>query len=201
MNAKTNTNPLQEMDKLPVSTAVLKNVLPAVAAMLMALIYNMADKVFIGMAGNDLMVTAITMATPVFVLFTSFGNIFGTGGVSLISRLIGEGNSKKSDKVSSFCFWGSIIIGIVVMLVLLLGMNPIVSALGAKEAETIQYTKDYLYMVAICCPFSVLSTAMSSLVRAEGKPTLAICGKHCLSGTKRSDREDCRKGFLCYCGT
>ena len=176
MNAKSNTNPLQEMDKLPVSRAVLKNVLPAVAAMLMALIYNMADKVFIGMAGNDLMVTAITMATPVFVLFTSFGNIFGTGGVSLISRLIGEGNTKKSDKVSSFCFWGSIGIGIVVMLVLLFGMNPIVSALGAIEAETIQYTKDYLYMVAICCPFSVLSTAMSSLVRAEGKPTLSMTG-------------------------
>lgn len=101
MEAKSNA--LQEMDKLPISKAVNKNVLPAVASMLMALIYNMADKVFIGMANNDFMVAAITMATPVFVLLTSFGNIFGTGGVALISRLTGEGNAVKSKKVSSFC--------------------------------------------------------------------------------------------------
>lgn len=44
MNEKTNA--LVEMDKLPVSSAVIKNVLPAAAIMLMSLIYNMADKVF-----------------------------------------------------------------------------------------------------------------------------------------------------------
>ena len=176
MSLEKTANPLEEMDKLPVGTAVLKNVLPAIASMLMALIYNMADKVFIGMTGNDLMVSAITMATPVFVLFISFGNIFGTGGVALISRLTGEGNLKKVDKVSSFCFWGSIGVGIIVMLVLLLGMNPIVNALGAKEVETIQYTKEYLSIVAIGCPFAILSTTLSSLVRAEGKPTLSMVG-------------------------
>lgn len=36
-------NALAEMDRLPVGTAVRKNVVPAIASMLMALIYNMAD--------------------------------------------------------------------------------------------------------------------------------------------------------------
>jgi chromate transport protein ChrA len=38
-----NTNALAEMDKLPVSKAVLKNVLPAALIMLMSLVYNMAE--------------------------------------------------------------------------------------------------------------------------------------------------------------
>lgn len=167
---------LQEMDRLPIPKAVMKNVLPAVASMLMSLIYNMADKVFIGMANNDLMVAAITMATPVFVLFMSFGNIFGTGGVALISRLSGEGNLTKSKKVSSFCCWGSVGIGVVVMAVMLIFMNPIIKVLGASDAQTIAFTKDYLTYIAICCPFSILSTTMSSLIRAEGKPTLSMIG-------------------------
>lgn len=170
------TNALREMDKLPISKAVLKNVLPAVAAMLMSLIYNMADKVFIGMANNDFMVAAITMATPVFVLFMSFGNIFGTGGVALISRLTGEGNIQKSRKVSSFCCWGSIGIGVVVMAIMLIFIDPIIQLLGASDAQTIAFTRDYLVWIAVCCPFSILSTTMSSLVRAEGKPTLSMIG-------------------------
>lgn len=170
------SNALQEMDKLPISKAVLKNVLPAVAAMLMNLIYNMADKVFIGMANNDFMVAAITMATPVFVLFMSFGNIFGTGGVALISRLSGEENIKKSKKVSSFCCWGSIGVGVIVMIIMLVFIDPIIKILGASDTQTIDFTRDYLLWIAVCCPFSILSTTMSSLVRAEGKPNLSMIG-------------------------
>lgn len=170
------TNSLQEMDRLSVSKAVNKNVLPAVVAMLMALVYNMADKVFIGMTGNDYMVAAITMATPVFVLFLSFGNIFGTGGVALISRLTGEGDHEKIKKVSSFCCWGSIGIGVVLTLFLLVFKSPIIRALGATDTQTISFAGDYLTFVAIACPFSILSTTMSSLVRAEGKPNLSMIG-------------------------
>lgn len=173
---QTKANALQQMDELPVSKAVVRNVLPAVASMLMSLIYNMADKIFIGMTGNDYMVAAITMATPVFVLFMSFGNIFGTGGVALISRLTGEGESEKSAKVSSFCFWGSIGAGVVVAVVMLIFIDPIISVLGASDAQTVAFTRDYLSFIALCCPFSILSTTMSSLVRAGGKPTQSMIG-------------------------
>ncbi len=171
-----NTNALAEMDKLPVHTAVLKNVLPAAAIMLMSLIYNMADKVFIGMTGNDYMVAAVTLAMPVFVLFTSFGNIFGTGGVALISRFTGEGDTKKSRQTSSFCFWGAAGVGVVLMLVLWIFKSGIFNVLGASGAETIAFTSDYLIYLAVCCPFAILSQTISSLIRAAGKPTQSMIG-------------------------
>lgn len=171
-----NTNVLAEMDKLPVHKAVLKNVLPSAVIMLMSLIYNMADKVFIGMAGNDYMVAAVTLAMPVFILFTSFGNIFGTGGVALISRFTGEGDTQKSRQTASFCFWGAAGIGMILMVVLLVFRNGIIGILGAKGAETISFTSDYLTYLAICCPFAILSQTISSLVRADGKPTRSMIG-------------------------
>ena len=50
-----------------VSKAVLKNALPAIVAMIMVLIYNLADTFFIGQTHNDYMVAAVSLATPVFL--------------------------------------------------------------------------------------------------------------------------------------
>lgn len=70
--------------------AVFKNALPAMAAMLMVLIYNLADTFFIGQTHNDFQVAAVSLATPVFLLFMAVGTIFGIGGTSIISRAMGE---------------------------------------------------------------------------------------------------------------
>ena len=77
--------------KAPIRKAVLQNALPSMAAMLMVLIYNLADTFFIGQTHDDLQVAAVSLATPVFLLFMSVGTVFGIGGTSVISRALGEG--------------------------------------------------------------------------------------------------------------
>lgn len=77
--------------KAPIRKAVLQNALPAMAAMLMVLIYNLADTFFIGQTHDDLQVAAVSLATPAFLLFMSVGTVFGIGGTSVISRALGEG--------------------------------------------------------------------------------------------------------------
>ena len=77
--------------KAPIRKAVLQNALSAMAAMLMVLIYNLADTFFIGQTHDDLQVAAVSLATPVFLLFMSVGTVFGIGGTSVISRALGEG--------------------------------------------------------------------------------------------------------------
>jgi len=57
-----------------VGQAVLKNTLPAVAAMLIVLIYSLADTFFIGQTHDNLQVAAVSLAKPVFLLFMAAGN-------------------------------------------------------------------------------------------------------------------------------
>lgn len=78
--------------------AVFKNALPAMAAMLMVLIYNLADTFFIGQTHDDLQVAAVSLATPVFLLLMAVGTIFGIGGTSVISRAMGEGRTDYAKK-------------------------------------------------------------------------------------------------------
>lgn len=110
---------------MPVPQAVLRNAIPAMAAMLMVLIYNLADTFFIGQTHDALKVTAISLATPVFLIFMSVGTVFGIGGTSVISRALGEGRTEYTKKVCSFCMWSCVAVGIILSALFLIFMDQI----------------------------------------------------------------------------
>ena len=80
----------------PVPKAVLSNAIPAIISMIMVLAYNLADTFFIGQTKNAYMVAAVSVATPAFLIFMAIGMLFGIGGTSLISRMLGQGKKKKA---------------------------------------------------------------------------------------------------------
>ena len=115
----------------PVFTLVLRNAIPAMAAMLMVLIYNLADTFFIGQTHDAIQVAAVSLATPVFLIFMSVGTVCGIGGTSVISRALGEGRKEYAKKVSAFCMWGCVIAGSVMSLFFWLFMEQILGLVGA----------------------------------------------------------------------
>lgn len=159
----------------PVSQAVFKNALPAMAAMLMVLVYNLADTFFIGQTHDDLQVAAVTLATPVFLIFMALGTIFGIGGTSVISRAIGEGKTEYAKKVCSFCMWSCVIVGVIVSVCMIIFVDPILSLIGAS-ADTWDLAETYLVIVACCGPFVLISNCFSNIVRTEGEPAKAMMG-------------------------
>lgn len=173
---------LETKDKLnlfanaPVKTVVIKNVLPSIAAMIMVLIYNLADTFFIGQTGDALQVAAVSLATPVFLLFMAFGNIYGLGGTSVISRALGQGNKEYARKVCSFCFWSCTIIGVILTILFLVFMNPILILIGAS-ADTWGFTKTYLTIVAFSGPCAMIATTYTNIIRTEGASVQAMTGQ------------------------
>ncbi|WP_249029027.1 MATE family efflux transporter [Tannockella kyphosi] len=168
-------NNLEELNKLPVSKAVLKNAIPSMLAMLMVLIYNMADLFFIGQTGNDLFVASVSLTSPIFLLFMSCGNVFGLGGASFISRSLGEGNHDIVKRISSFCFWGCIAVGTLLSISVFCSIDTIINILGASS-QTGPIVKSYIQVFCLCGPFLLISTCYSALIRGEGKPQKAMTG-------------------------
>lgn len=158
-----------------VSKVVLKNAIPAVLAMLMVLVYNLADTFFIGQTHDDLQVAAVSLATPVFLIFMSLGSVFGIGGTSVISRAFGEGRKEYARKVSSFCMWGCVGIGILVSAFFLIFMDEILVLIGVSAA-TWDLAKNYLTIVTLCGPFVLIANCFSNVIRAEGQPNKAMMG-------------------------
>ena len=167
---------LEIFERAPIGQAVMKNTLPAMAAMLMVLIYNLADTFFIGQTDNAFMIAAVSLVTPVFMLFMALGTVFGIGGTSVISRAMGEGRRGYAKKVCAFCMWGCVAVGIVMVLLIFTFMNPILSLLGASE-NTIGYAKEYLSIVTVAGPFVLISNCYANIIRTEGKAGMAMLGQ------------------------
>lgn len=163
-------------EKAPVSKALLKNTLPSMAAMLMVLIYNLADTFFIGQTHNDILVAAVSLATPVFLIFMAAGNVFGMGGTSVISRALGAGRKEYARKVCSFCMWGCVAVGIAMSALFLIFMDDILSLVGASS-DTWAPAKTYLTIVSLGGPFVLISNCYSNVIRAEGKSAQAMIGQ------------------------
>lgn len=159
----------------PVPKAVLSNVIPSIISMIMVLAYNLADTFFIGQTKNAYMVAAASVATPAFLIFMAVGMLFGIGGTSLISRMLGEGKNEKAKRVSSFCFWTGITIGVISMIFIWIFVKPICRMIGASS-ETMDYTSQYLAIVAIGIPFLIMSNVFSNIIRAEGNAKKAMFG-------------------------
>ena len=66
--------------------------------------YNLADTFFIGQTRNAILIAAVSLAMPVFLIFMAVGTVFGVGGTSVISRALGEGRKDYAKKsVPSAC--------------------------------------------------------------------------------------------------
>lgn len=167
---------LEAFHSMSVPQAVVKNAIPAMAAMLMVLIYNLADTFFIGQTHDAYQVAAVSLATPVFLIFMSVGTVFGIGGTSVISRVLGEGRTEYAKKVCSFCMWSCIATGIVLSCLFLLFMDNILSLMGVS-AETYSFAKSYLTIVSCGGIFVLISNCFSNILRAEGQAAKAMIGQ------------------------
>ena len=170
-----NNKNLKVFSSMPVPKAVMKNALPAMAAMLMVLVYNLADTFFIGQTHNALLVAAVSLATPVYLIFMSLGTLFGIGGTSVISRALGEGKKEKARKSCAFCFWGCVFVGILLAALILMFIDPILNLIGAS-ADTYEYAKSYLSIIVFAGPFVLISNCYGNVVRTEGESGKAMLG-------------------------
>lgn len=162
-------------EEAPVPKAVAVMAIPTMISMLVVVIYNMADTFFIGQTGDPMQVAAVSLATPVFMVLMALGNLFGIGGSSAISRALGEKKQERARNISSFCCYGSLGLGVIMTLLLLVGMDPLLKLIGTS-ANTIEYSRKYLTYIALGAPFVIFGTAFGNILRGEGAAKESMIG-------------------------
>lgn len=160
-----------------VSKAVFALAFPTVIGQIILVIYNMADTFFVGLTGNDAMITAVTVCMPAFMFLSAIANLFGVGGASVISRAMGAGNREKVKDASSYALFGCIFVTFVYSLLAFLFKDYFVNALGGTDPEAHRNAVEYLIVAVV---FGGLVTSvnvfLSHLIRAEGRSLHASVG-------------------------
>ena len=127
-------------EELPVPKAVAEMAVPMIVSQLIILFYNMADTFFIGRTNNPYMVAGASLILPIFNVSIAFANVAGTGGGTLIARLLGQGRIKDARNVASFSFRFSLAAAAVFALGTALFMHPLLGLLRASDS-TFAYAK------------------------------------------------------------
>ena len=152
-----------------------KMAFPVVLGLVVTLVYNLADTFFIAQTNDTNLIAGVSLCAPVFTALMAFGNIYGQGGSSLISRLLGQQDGEGVKRVSSFCFYIALVTGIVLAVLMTVFNRPLLTLLGA-DADTLPHAFQYYIVLVVCAPIMVLSFIHSSLVRCEGMSTESMIG-------------------------
>jgi multidrug efflux pump len=166
---------LHYFEKASIAKAVAHFGIPMMLGMSMSVIYSILNAYFLGTLGNTAMLTALALTLPLFAIIMALGNLIGMGSGTFISRLLGEKKYDDVKHVSSFAFYSSLVIGLIVMAVGLPLIDPIVHGLGATP-DSFGFTKDYVTIMLIGSPFVVLCFTLENIVRSEGSAIISMIG-------------------------
>ena len=154
--------------------AIVKLALPMMLSMLLIMLYNIADSIWVAGLGADAL-AAIGFITPLFMVLVGLGNGIGAGANSLIARYIGANNYKQANNAALHGIVLSIIVSVIFTVLIEVLMVPILQFMGA--GNTIQYALDYSYIIFGFLFIFVYSGVASAIFRSEGdmrRATIAI---------------------------
>ncbi|MBQ9512216.1 MAG: MATE family efflux transporter [Lachnospiraceae bacterium] len=181
MKTETQEEKLQKEQEVfartPVMRALLKLAFPTIIGQMILVVYNMADAFFIGMRGNDAMLSAVTVCMPAFMFLSAIANLFGIGGASVMARSLGAKDLKRAHRASDFAFWGTIFSTFIYTAGVFLLRHPFLNLLGATDGNVHAYAIRYLLVTVVLGGIaSSLSITLSHLLRAEGHSIIASFG-------------------------
>lgn len=174
MNDKNDKKDVFEI--MPVPKALATLAVPTIISQLITMIYNLADTFFIGRTNDPYKVAASSLSYVLFFIMNALSNLFGIGGGTLISRLLGINDKENAKKVCSFSFYGTIVVAGLYSLCVLIFMDPLLRLLGASN-NTIAYSSQYtLWVIVVGGIPSTLSMTMAHILRSEGYARQASTG-------------------------
>ena len=155
-------------EQMPVRKALANMALPVIVSQLIILVYNMADVYFLGRTNDPLKIAGASLILPIFNLSIAFANVAGTGGGTLISRLLGVEREDEARRVSGFSVLFSCVSSACFALLTAIFMKPLLYFLGAS-GDTFDYARDYATCVIVIGGVpTVLSMTLGNLIRNSG---------------------------------
>ncbi|ERI89714.1 MATE efflux family protein [Clostridiales bacterium oral taxon 876 str. F0540] len=155
------------LEKAPITKAIAHLSIPMMIGMSVGTIYSVISAFFIGLMHNTEMLTAVTLCLPIFTILMAFGNMFGVGGGTFITRLIAKNKLKEAKGIAGYAFYSSIIASALIAVIAFLAIDPIIKILGSDTAA-FNFTKNYALTMFFGGFAVILNFALEQIVRSEG---------------------------------
>ena len=159
----------------PVPKAFVQLAIPAVAAQLINILYNLVDKMFIGHipeVGKQAL-AGVGITTPVILAISAFAALVSMGGAPKASIFLGKGETHRAEQVVGSCTWMLLLLSLLLTGVMLAFGRPILLLFGAS-GETISFAVDYMNLYCLGTVFTQLTLGLNAFITAQGKTLVSM---------------------------
>lgn len=165
----------QLLARQPVPVVFCKLAIPAVAAQLINVLYNLVDKMFIGHipdVGKEAL-AGVGVTAPVILAISAFAALVSMGGAPKASILLGKGESKAAERVVGTCTWMLLLISVLLTVIMLAFGRPILLLFGASSA-TIPFAVTYMRIYCLGTVCTQLTLGLNAFITAQGKTLVSM---------------------------
>ncbi|ENK1242826.1 MATE family efflux transporter [Clostridium sp. FAM 1755] len=177
---KNEISTAEMMERESISKVLLKLSVPAIIAMLINAIYNIVDTMFVGMLNNTSAIAAVSIVYPLFMFIGAIGVMFGAGGASYLSRLLGEKKKEEADKTLTSTIIIGCIFSLIFTVISIIFLDKFLLMYGATET-IMPYAREYGYTIVLGSVFTIGTGIMSNTIRAEGNSKYSMIAT-CIGG-------------------
>ena len=154
---------------------VLRMAMPAVAAQVVNLLYNIVDRIYIGHIpgiGTDAL-AGVGVTGSIIILISAFSAIVSGGGAPLAAIALGQGNRDRAERILGNGFVLLLFFTAVTSILSYIFMEPVLLFTGASE-NTIGYATDYLSIYLAGTVFVQISVGLNTFINTQGRPGIAM---------------------------
>jgi len=158
-----------------VKSIFLKMLIPTILMNFTTALSSFADAVIIGYYLDELSLSVVTYATPIYMIINTFAALFAVGGSIAMGIDAGKGDKAASNKLFSISVELLAGVGALLLAAGLLFGKSITTLLGAGP-EVFDLVYEYSMIVMVGAPVFMLNIGLAFFVRNDGRPTLSMVG-------------------------
>ena len=165
----------ERLGTAPLGKLMVSMALPAVAAQLINVLYNIVDRIYIGhIAGyGDIALTGVGITFPIIMIISAFSAFAGMGGAPFASIALGKKDYKSAEQILGNSAGLIVIFSIVLTAFFSVFKTLILYAFGASDM-TISYAESYISIYLIGTIFVQVALGMNTFISGQGAAKTAM---------------------------
>lgn len=165
----------ERLGSAPLGKLMISMALPAVAAQLINVLYNIVDRIYIGHipGQGDVALTGVGVTFPIIMLVSAFSAFAGMGGAPLASIELGKKDYEKAEKILGNSAGLIVFSSVLLTIFFWVFKTQVLYAFGASDV-TISYAKSYIGIYLIGTIFVQTALGLNTFISGQGASKTAM---------------------------
>lgn len=165
----------QRLGAAPLGSLMFSLAVPAVAAQLINVLYNIVDRIYIGHIEGygDVALTGVGVTFPIIMLISAFSAFAGMGGAPLASIELGRQDVRKAELILGNSAGMIVLFSVVLTVGFSIFKRPVLYAFGASDV-TVEYAASYIGIYLIGTIFVQVAVGLNTFISGQGESKTAM---------------------------